>query len=91
MSPKVSPKASEDVSQKVGEERGAEKLFSLLPLLRQEGNQAGLFQLVKVVESFGLRDELKANNNGEPDFKLHLETDFLVVCQALRKCNYRGC
>ena len=26
-----------------------------------------------------VEDELKANNNGEPDFKLHLETAFLVV------------
>lgn len=39
-------------------------------------------RIISACQSRGVlrvEDELKANNNGEPDFKLHLETDFLVV------------
>ncbi len=37
-----------------------------------------------------VEDELKANNNGEPDFKLHLETAFLVVVRLSKNATTEG-
>lgn len=73
----MSLKMSEDVSQKVVK-REAQK--SCFPSCHRYDRRES--KIISACQSRGVlrvEDELKANNNGEPDFKLHLETAFLVV------------